>query len=438
MKTVKRPGNKSTTTQICNYTRAAAILTISLFLLTGCASNTAVMAQQSPVPVEQATPDAATDSEKPAVTTPAAQVAEQTAAPDQNASSAPYQIATAEFNQDSIHIKYPHISGLEAASVEKAINDLIKSDIWDSQVGETIDTYQDETIKLDLDMGYEVTLSTDDILSVLYTGSAYIEGGVHPSNMFHAITLDLKSGKRLYLSDFMRIDGSLIKKLKQSKSIHNFVTDNEIQDKTQLAQLRDGLSNEIQDQDEKFMIWDLKNQRDSAFYLTKDALVIRTYVSHAAGDYALVDLPGQYTVNATSQFDDTLCLNTEKLVVSFQLRDGGKTVSVCMDTDEGYLVYRFGTKENIELEYPANKAQAWDCFTYDYSTIDAHDSLQFENGGFRYEVYQQDYTASTKLKVGVKVTELATGKESDMAGLPESLIGYWYDLQGNKNVHTAQ
>ena len=427
MKTVNHPGNKGTATRNCNYTKAAAILTISLFLSTGCASNTAVMAQQSPALVE------------PATSTPAIENAEQTVSPDPTEvpSGTSYQITTAEFNQDSIHIKYPQISGLADASVEKAVNDLIKNDIWDSQVGETIDAYQDETIKLDLDMGYEVTLSTNEMLSVMYTGSAYIEGGVHPSNMFHAITLDLKSGNRLYLSDFTQIDGRLIKKLKQSISIHNFVTDNEIQDKTQLTELRDGLSNEIQDQDEKFMIWDLKNQGDSAFYLTKDALVIRTYVSHAAGDYALVDLPGQYTVNATSQFDDTLCLNTEKLVVSFQLRDGGKTVSVCMDRDGEYLVYRFGTKENIELEYPANKSQAWDSFTYDYSTKDAHDSLQFENGGFRYEVYQQDYTASTELKVGVKVTELATGKESDMAGLPESLIGYWYDLQGNKNVHTA-
>ncbi|MEL7602618.1 MAG: hypothetical protein AAGU77_05625, partial [Bacillota bacterium] len=131
MKAVKQPGNKSTTTRNCNYTKAAAVFAMSLILLTGCASNTAVMAQQSPVPVEQATPDAATNAqEKPAVTTPAAQVAEQTAAPDQNASAASYQIVSAEFNQDSIHIKYPQISGLTDASVEKTINDLIKNDIW--------------------------------------------------------------------------------------------------------------------------------------------------------------------------------------------------------------------------------------------------------------------------------------------------------------------
>lgn len=438
MKTVKQPGNKSTTTRNCRYTKAAATFIIALFLLPGCASNTAVMARQSPAPVEQVTPDAVMDSEKPAVTTPAG--AEQTAAPGLSAdpAAASYQIAAAEFNQGSIHIKYPQISGLKDASVEKAINDLIKNDIWNSQVQETIDAYQDETIKLDVDMSYEVALSTDDILSVMYTGSAYIEGGVHPSNMFHAITIDLKSGNRLYLSDFTQINGRLIEKLKQSESIHNFVTDNEIQDEALLTELRNNLVGEIQDQDENFMIWDLKNQRDSAFYLTKDALVIRTYVSHATGDYALVDLPGQFTANATGQFDDTLCLNTEKLVVSFQTEDEGKTVSVCMDRDGGYLVYRFGTIENIELEYPSDKAQAWDKFTYDYSTKDAHDSLQFENGGFRYEVYQEEYAASTELKVGVKVTELATGKETDMAGLPESLLGYWYDLQGNKNVHTAQ
>lgn len=435
METVRHPGNKSTATRNCRYTKAAAIFTLVLFLLTGCASNTATLAQQSPVPAEAATPVAATNVQE-TPSTPATQEMEQSAAPE--ASGASYQISTAAFNQDSIHIQYPQISGLHDASLEKAINDLIKNDVWDSQVQDTIDAYQDETIKLDLDMTYEVTLSTDEILSVMYTGSAYIEGGVHPSNMFHAITLDLKDGKRLYLSDFTQIDSGLIQKVQQSKSVHNFVTDNEMEDEALLAELRDNLIGEIQDQDENFMIWDLKNQRDSAFYLTEDALVIRTYVSHATGDYVLVDLPGQYTASTNSQLDDTLCLNTEKLVVSFQLQHGGKTVSVCMDTDEGYLVYRFGTRESLELEYPSDKEQAWDQFTYDYSTKDAHNSLQFENGGFRYEVYQEDYATSAELKVGVKVTELATGNESDMAGLPDSLIGYWYDLQGNKNVHTAQ
>lgn len=436
MKIVKHTRNGSTAIRNSGYTKIAAVFTMSLFLLTGCASNTAVIAQQSPIPAQTATPATATDAQETPSVTPAAQATEQPAAPD--ASAASYQIVTAEFNQDSIHIQYPQISGLKDETSEKTINDLIKSDIWNSQVQDTIDAYEDETIKLDLDMSYEVTLSADDILSVLYTGSAYIEGGVHPNNMVHAITLDMKSGKRLYLSDFVQINSGLVQKLKQSKSVHNFVTDNEIQEEALLAELRSSLISEVQDQDEKFMIWDLKNQGDCAFYLTKDALVIRTYVSHAAGDYVLVDLPGQYTANPASQLDDTLCLNTEKLVISFQTKGGGKTVSICMDRDGGYLVYRFGTKENIELEYPADKAQAWDKFTYDYDTKTAHNSLQFENGGFRYEVYQQDYAGSDDLKIGVKVTELATGKATDMAGLSDSLMGYWYDLQGNKNLQSVQ
>ncbi len=434
MITANRPVNKGVAPRMTSYTKSALLLATSLLLLTGCTSNTTTMAQQSSAPVVTAAPGEAINSTQPVAS--ADPVAQGT--PDLTASPEAYQITTAEFNQDNIHIKYPQISGLQDASTEKAINDLIKNDIWDSQVQETLDAYEDEPINLDLDMTYEVTLLTDNMLSVMYSGSAYIEGGVHPNNTFHAITIDLKSGKRLFLCDFTQINKDLIEKLKQSKSIHNFVTDNEIQDDALLTELRNSLIGEIQDQDEKFMIWDLKNQGDSAFYLTKDALVIRTYVSHVSGDYVLIDLPGQYVPTSTGALDDTLCLNTEKLVVSFQLNNGSKTVSVCMDRDERYLVYRFGTKDAIELEYPAEKGQSWDKFTYDYDTKTAHNSLQFENGGFQYEVYQQDYAGGDGLKIGIRVTDLSTGKETDLAGLPESLIGYWYDLQGNKNLQSAK
>jgi hypothetical protein len=53
-------------------------------------------------------------------------------------------------------------------------------------------------------------------------------------------------------------------------------------------------------------------------------------------------------------YDDFLCTDAERLVMSFKTEKSSKTVSVC--TAEGiepYIIYRFGTKDHIELEYKA-------------------------------------------------------------------------------------
>jgi hypothetical protein len=75
---------------------------------------------------------------------------------------------------------------------------------------------------------------------------------------------------------------------------------------------------------------------------------------------------------------------------SFKLASSPKTLSVCVSkTQPDYIVYRFGTKDKIKLEFPENKADSWSKFTYSYylrgggaenEGMDLN-YLSFENGG---------------------------------------------------------
>jgi hypothetical protein len=339
--------------------------------------------------------------------------------------SSGYSIVTASFSQDQIFIEYPQIEGLGDVDREQAINDYIKNDIWNSQVADTIGAYKDidMDITLSVDMRYIVTLSTDKLLSIEYTGWAYVEGGAHPNNYFYGVTIDLEKVERLKLSDFVPIDGKLVEKLRSSaKTIKLFdgTAENNAVIEEILGNFRDG--------DDHFPIWALHNDRESTFCLKPDALVVSVYISHAAGDYALLEIPGDYTrlLGRSSQYDDYLCLDTESLVMSFKTAKSSKTVSVC--TAEGaqpYIVYRFGTKDNIELEY---KAESPGQMAYESGDVF---TLKFTNYDYEYGIYQLYDAGIGKTRFGIKVRELSSDTVTEINGAKNSLIGNLYFISGN-------
>ena len=60
-----------------------------------------------------------------------------------------------------------------------------------------------------------------------------------------------------------------------------------------------------------------------------------------------------------------LCAANEQLIISFKTANNKKTVSLCADSSGKYLVYLFGTKENIELQFPSKlDASSWKQFYY--------------------------------------------------------------------------
>ena len=148
-------------------------------------------------------------------------------------------------------------------------------------------------------------------------------------------------------------------------------------------------------------------------------------------------------VNSKIEYRENLCTNNEEVLFSFKLANSPKTLSICISKMQpDYIVYRFGTKDKVELEFPENKANSWSKFTYSYylrgggagnEGMDIN-YLSFENGGYEYQVYQE-YTAKDNMtQVSMKITDKATKRETDIKGLSHSIEGSLINLRENKKI----
>lgn len=145
------------------------------------------------------------------------------------------------------------------------------------------------------------------------------------------------------------------------------------------------------------------------------------------------------------EYRDNLCTTNEEVLFSFKLTDSPKTLSVCVSkTQPDYIIYRFGTKDKIELEFPENKTDSWSKFTYSYylrgggtgnEGMDLN-YLSFENNEYIYKIYQEFTTEDNKTNVGIKITNKATKKETDIKGLSESIEGSLINLRENEKIKT--
>ena len=134
---------------------------------------------------------------------------------------------------------------------------------------------------------------------------------------------------------------------------------------------------------------------------------------------------------------------SEEILFSFKAEKFDKILSVCISkTDQEYIVYRFGNKEKVELEFPEDKTDSWSKFVYSYylrgggkenEGMDMN-YLMFENGGYTYEIYQEYTAVDESTKVGVRIKDKSTKKETDIKGLPDTLNGSLIDLRGNDKI----
>jgi hypothetical protein len=91
------------------------------------------------------------------------------------------------------------------------------------------------------------------------------------------------------------------------------------------------------------------------------------------------------------------------------LRDR-KTLSVCtskeLDNSKGWLQYRFGSIEKIDLLYPETKVHPKKYFQFNRAYSAAENvmigELRFKNGASQYTVYRED--AKGKSEAGIYVT----------------------------------
>lgn len=125
-----------------------------------------------------------------------------------------------------------------------------------------------------MDINYKVTLISNDLLSIQYSGYSYDEGIAHPTDQLYTIDLDLKAAERLSLKSFLQINKAFKNEFKNAKLVSEISQDNSF------------LNNNT---DEEWI--DILNSSDDDIsgvfsYLTNDAIGISLEVPHGLGDHA--------------------------------------------------------------------------------------------------------------------------------------------------------
>ncbi len=152
---------------------------------------------------------------------------------------------------------------------------------------------------------------------------------------------------------------------------------------------------------------------------------------------------GDYVIKDKKNYNENLCADDEDVLFSFKTDSSDKKLSVCLSKKPlDYIVYRFGTKEKIEFEFPENKADSWSKFAYSFylrgggKQNDGLDLnyLSFENGEFEYKIYQEYSAIDSIEKVGVRVIEKRTNKETDIKGSSNTIKGTLISLRGNNKI----
>lgn len=142
-----------------------------------------------------------------------------------------------------------------------------------------------------------------------------------------------------------------------------------------------------------------------------------------------------------SSFAQNLILSNEECIFSFNTLNG-KTVMLAKDKENGYIIYKFGTKDKIEFEFPEKTKESWSKFKYSYylrgggeenEGMDL-DYLAFTNGSYKYIIYNTYYSSHTKYEIGIKVINIKNGKVHNIKGNTKTQKGDLADFRYNKLV----
>ena len=120
--------------------------------------------------------------------------------------------------------------------------------------------------------------------------------------------------------------------------------------------------------------------------------------------------------------ENCLCRQNEYVIFSFNTLPG-KTASLCISktitSKSGYIMYRYGTKAKIELEYPADTLNSFSKFQFlMYSRGGGKanaglelNNIEFTNNHFTYSLYD-DYSAEGESYTrAIMITNDSTGKK---------------------------
>lgn len=109
------------------------------------------------------------------------------------------------------YAEYPELTGAANPNADKfnaEAKQLVMKETQDFKQGESEMSAEDMPAGTDsnsfLEIGYDVTLAKDDLISVVFGISVYSRGAAHPNHYTRVINYDLKNGKTLKLADLFK------------------------------------------------------------------------------------------------------------------------------------------------------------------------------------------------------------------------------------------
>ena len=128
--------------------------------------------------------------------------------------------------------------------------------------------------------------------------------------------------------------------------------------------------------------------------------------------------------------------SNEELIYSFDTQSG-KKMTLVKDKNDGYIQYRFGNKDHVEMVYPAEKTKdSWKKFRYrSYMRGGGKQNagmelnyLTFTNNGYQYQVFRTYDAEDSSYATGITVTG-SDGKETTINGIYKSIKGCMCHLE---------
>ena len=147
----------------------------------------------------------------------------------------------------------------------------------------------------------------------------------------------------------------------------------------------------------------------------------------------------------TAGFGQGFTLQNEEVIFSFDTRDG-KKVTLNKDKANHYIIYRFGTKDTIEFEFPDTSNNSWANFEYSFwlrgggrqnEGLDLN-YIYFTDKNFKYIIYDTYFAAGKKRNIGIKILDLETNKTINLRGDIKTRKGTLIDFRDNKLLEIGE
>lgn len=139
-------------------------------------------------------------------------------------------------------------------------------------------------------------------------------------------------------------------------------------------------------------------------------------------------------------------LENENIIYSFQTNNG-KIMTLCSEKNGHYIVYRFGTKNSIELEYPNSKdTSSWSKFEYSNylrgggiqnEGIDLN-YVAFTVEKTKYVIFDNYFSLNEKYEIGIKVIDLSNNKTIKISGNKQTQKGALINLRFDKLIKQSE